>query len=51
MHEERDTKQKPTVDPEKVVSHYNVNRQMQERSKALSQSIKEKRKEKAVCIF
>lgn len=47
MHEERDTRQKAQVDPEKVVSHYNINRQMQERSKALSQSIKEKRKDKA----
>lgn len=50
MHEERKTKQKSENDDNKGVnSYFLLDREMQNQAKVLSNTIKQKRKEKAVC--
>jgi len=50
MHEERSTKQKSENDDNKGVnSYFLLDREMQNQAKVLSNTIKQKRKEKAVC--
>ena len=52
MHEERKTRQKTTDDvPEGAVPAYLLDREGQSRAKVLSNMIKQKRKEKAVCVI
>ena len=50
MHEERKTKQRTQEVPEGAVPAYLLDREGQSRAKVLSNMIKQKRKEKAVCI-
>ena len=49
-HEEKETKQRQEV-PEGAVPAYLLDREKQSRAKILSNTIKQKRKEKAVCFF
>lgn len=48
-HEEKETKQRQEV-PEGAVPAYLLDREKQSRAKVLSNTIKQKRKEKAVCF-
>ena len=49
-HEEKETKQREEV-PEGALPPYLLDREKQSRAKILSNTIKQKRKEKAVCPF
>ena len=52
MHEEKDTKQKAPEDMDPGArAKYLLDRELQQRAKILSNTIKEKRKEKAVSIL